>query len=373
MKFLIPTEPDDTHVIVVKIALEKRGHSVRLLFPSDQPMQLKHSILIDNDTYLWRSTDKSDSIVDNDYDVVWCRRACKPHLPKDSTHPGDYPFVVHENTLFYDSLTYNIAPKARWVNNKEASARAGSKLLQLKQAVQCGMSIPTTLCSNDPQDIRYFLLKHESEGVVYQPLSSHAWLEQQRIKRPYTTKLSFLDLPCNKSLQLTPGIFQKEIKKMHYIRVLYLSGYMISVISSTDIRSLERMDWKSLSDSDIHVELYQLPGYLEQQIQMLMRNMGLLFAGLNFIVNDDHEYIFTDLDEQAAFLWMESLNPEIKILDIFISFLLDTSKKFRWRADNNHHRLDEYQQDMLRVLEKNGRRNSGWHQQTSSSRANLFL
>ena len=372
MKFLIPTEPDDTHAIIVTIALEQRGHSVRLLFPSDQPIQLKHSILIDNDTYLWRSTDKSDSIVVNEYDVVWCRRACKPHLPKEMTHPGDYPFVVNENTLFYDSLTYNIAPKARWVNNKEASSRAGSKLLQLKQAIQCGLSIPTTLCSNDPQDIRYFLLKHESEGVVYQPLSSHAWLEEQRIKRPYTTKLSFLDLPCNKSLQLTPGIFQKEIKKTQYIRVTYFSGFMIAVSSSTDMRFLERMDWKSFSDSDRSIEIHTLPSHLEQQIQALMRNMGLVFAGLNFIVNDDYEYIFTDLDEQASFLWIEVLNPEIKMLDIFINFLLDTSKTFRWRAGNYQHSLEEYKCDLHDYLLKNSRRNHRY-QPPGVSKTNIFL
>ena len=156
MKFLIPTEPDDTHAIFVKLALESMGHEVRLLFMADQPTKLKNSVSIDNDTYQWKSTDKYDSVIDNEYDVVWWRRARKPHLPKDSMHPSDYKFVARENALFYESLTNNMAPIARWVNDKDAATRANSKLLQLKLAVACDMTIPITLCSNDPQEIRCF-------------------------------------------------------------------------------------------------------------------------------------------------------------------------------------------------------------------------
>ena len=160
MKFLISTEPDDTHAILAKIALEEMGHDVRCIFTADQPTKQKNSILIDNDTYQWKSTDRYDSVVENDYEVVWWRRARKPYLPKDITHPNDYKFVVRENTLFYESLTYNLAPNAWWVNSKEAATRANSKLLQLKIATECGMIIPTTLCSNDPLDIRYFSVPH---------------------------------------------------------------------------------------------------------------------------------------------------------------------------------------------------------------------
>ena len=40
MKFLIATEPDDTHAILVKLVLEDLGYSVRLLFTADQPTKL---------------------------------------------------------------------------------------------------------------------------------------------------------------------------------------------------------------------------------------------------------------------------------------------------------------------------------------------
>lgn len=356
MKFLIPTEPDDAHAIFVKIVLEERGHDVRFLFPADQPTLLKNSVLIDNDTYQWRSTDKYDSVVENDYDVVWWRRVRKPHLPKNTLHPGDHKFVVRENTLFYESLTNNMAPKARWINNKEAASRANSKLLQLKLAVECGMIIPTTLCSNDPQDIRYFLLKHEETGVIYKSLCLGNLMDDTENSLSHPMKLSFLQLPTNKLLQLTPGIFQTEIRKKYDLRITYFGEYIVAAKLNFQDQSVNQTDWHILSGQEIHVEPYILPNSLEQQIKLFMRKMGLVFGTLDFIVSDDHEYIFIELNEQGQFFWIEEINPDFNMLEIFIHFITSKSKIFKWDPKPAEHRLDDYKQQMVNVIAQNMRR-----------------
>ena len=364
MKFLIPTEPDDTHAILVKIALEGMGHDVRLLFTADQPTKLKHTVLIDNDTYQWRSTDKYASITDNDYDVVWWRRARKPHLPKDSTHPNDYNFIVSENTLFYESLTNNLAPNARWINTKESATRANSKLRQLKLAVECGMNIPTTLCSNDPQDIRYFLLKYEGEGVVYKPLGSNPWFEERPTNMACASKLSFLELPTNKLLQLTPGIFQKEIKKKYALRITCFGDYLVAVKlvaakSNPPAYVGGQINWHVPYGKDVTLEPYILTHSFEHQIRAFMKKMGLVFGTLDFIVNEDNEYIFLELNEQGQFLWIEELNQEFNMLDIFINFLLNTSKYFKWDPNCAEHSIDRYKHQMVSVVAQNMRRHVG--------------
>lgn len=359
MKFLIPTEPDDTHAILVKIALENKGHDVRLLFTADQPTKLKNSVLIDNDTYQWRSTDRYDSIVDNHYDVVWWRRARKPYLPKDITHPSDYKFVVRENTLFYESLTNNMAPNAWWINTKEAATRANSKLLQLKIAKECGMTIPTTLCSNDPQDIRYFLLKHEAEGVVYKPLCANFWFEDQRVKIAYTTKISFLELPANKSLQLTPGIFQKEIKKKYELRIMCFGDYIVAAKLNSQDHVSGRIDWRAIPEGEMSVETYILPSSVEQQIRLFMQKMGLVFGALDFIVNENHEYIFLEINEQGQFFWIEEYNADFKMLDIFINFLIGKSKNFKWDETKSEHSVNKYRNQMISIVAQNMRRHVG--------------
>ncbi len=195
MKFLIATEPDDYHALLVKRGLEEAGHCVRLWFIADQPSEQKNAVFIDNHTYQWISTDSQGSIADNTYDVIWWRRVRKPYLPTNLLHPQDHPIAVRENNLFYESLANNLAPRAWWVNSKEAASKSSSKLFQLKKAVDCGMTIPPTLCSNDPQSIRHFIQTYEAEGIVYKPLSINLWNEENQLKIAYTTKINAVDLP----------------------------------------------------------------------------------------------------------------------------------------------------------------------------------
>lgn len=359
MKFLIPTEPDDTHAILVKLALEKKGHDVRFLFTADQPTKLKNTVLIDNDTYQWRSTDKSDSFVDNDYDVVWWRRARKPYLPKDCAHPSDYDFVVRENHLFYESITNTISPHARWINDKSAATRSHAKLLQLKLAVECGLAIPTTLFSNDPQDIRYFLLRHEREGVIYKPHCSNFWFEEQRMRISYTTPISFLELPNNQALQLTPGIFQKEIKKQYELRITYFGGYMVAAKLDSQAHVDGKVDWRAISGRRLTIEPYILPESLAHKIQVLMKKMGLVFGALDFIKSEEDEYIFLEVNEQGQFLWKEELNSEFQMLDIFTQFLLSRSSSFQWEPKKWEHSIEDYQYQVGPLVAQNREQHIG--------------
>lgn len=353
MKFLIPTEPDDTHAILVKLALEKMGHHVRFLFMADHPTKQKNSVFIDNDNYRWKSADKYNSVLDNDYDVVWWRRARKPYLPKESTHPDDYRFVIRENHSFYESLANNMAPDAWWINPKDSAIRANSKLLQLNLATQCGMKIPATLCSNDPKDIRYFLLKHETEGVVYKPLCSNVWFDETHVKIAYTSRIKFLDLPGNKLLQLAPGIFQKEVKKKYELRITCFGDYIVAAKLNSQVHQEGIVDWRAIPEGKMRIEPYSLPVDLEDKIRQFMYRLGIVFGSFDFIVTPDDDYVFLEVNEQGQFLWIEEFNPGFKMLDIFVNFLINQSEKFVWNPQKIEHEIDKYRNEMSNVMSRN--------------------
>ena len=350
MRFLFSTEPDDGHAILVKLALEASGHDVRLLFTADQPTLLKNSIHIDNDAYIWKSADHRQSYTRNDYDVVWWRRARKPYIPDDYIHPRDNKFVKQENTLFYEAITYNMAPHAWWINNKDAAIRASSKLLQLRVAVNCGLRIPLTLCSNDPNEIRYFLLKHESEGVIYKPLCTPYWLEPENIRVFYTSQINFLGLPEDGVLQATPGIFQKEVKKKYELRVTCFGDFLMAA----RIESPEKnTDWRSTDQENLQVIPYTLPSILEEKIRLFMRKMGLVFGCIDLIINEKEEVIFLEVNEQGQFLWKENYHPSFKMLDIFVKFLLNQSPCFQWNDNKIIHHMQWYEDEARVLMNKN--------------------
>lgn len=353
MKFLIPTEPDDTHAILVKLALEDLNHCVDLIFTADQPTRQKNSVFIDTEHYHWKSIDAGKSIVDDRYDIVWWRRPRKPHLPQTATHPNDYPFVLRENMLFYESFTHNIAPQAWWINRKEAAHRANFKLLQLKLASECGLIIPTTLCSNDPDEIRDFLIQHQTSGVIYKPLCSNFWFESDQMKIAYTARVRHTDLPPPQCLQQSPGIFQKEILKSYELRITCFGDFIVAAKLDSQKHIDGLVDWRAIRKAPLTVEPYALPTPIQNKIRTLMRALGIVFGSFDFIVTPQGEYIFLEVNEQGQFLWIEEYNPQFKMLDIFIHFLLNQSNDFTWQNKKSCLSIEQYRSKILPLYQQN--------------------
>lgn len=350
IKILIATEPDDVHAIAVKVALTEMGHKVRFLFIADLPTKQKNSIFFDHNGYQWKCTDNSSAIIDNHYDVVWWRRIRKPYIPKNLLHILDYDFAVRENYLLSESIANNVAPNAWWINKKEAALRASSKLYQLKIALESGILIPTTLCSNDPKDIRYFLLRYEEEGVIYKPLCANFWFEKEQVKISYTSRVKFADLPNNKLLQLVPGIFQKEIKKKYELRVVAFGDYLVAAKLHSQNHMEGKIDWRAIPVGQMKIEPYKLPTALSRKIKLFMAKMGIVFGSFDFIVTFDNKYIFLEVNEQGQFLWIEDYNQEFKILDIFVQFILNKSGEFIWKPQAIVHSTAKYEKEIKNIL-----------------------
>ncbi|KTC64810.1 Glutathione synthase/Ribosomal protein S6 modification enzyme (glutaminyl transferase) (plasmid) [Legionella adelaidensis] len=352
MNYLIATEPDDTHAILAKLALEEKGHKVRFLYLADHPTRQINSVFIHNGTYEWFNSDKLSHYHENHYDVVWWRRVRRPYIPKNLSHPEDYKFITRENYLFYEGITYNLAPNAWWINNKEAATRANSKLLQLKTADSVGLKIPVSLFSNNPQEIRQFITAHINHGVIYKPLCSNFWFEPDQIKISYTTKVDLLDLPDDQALQLTPGIYQRQLQKKYELRITCFGDYIIAAKLDSQAHKEGQIDWRAISNGDMRVELYLLPKELEEKINFFMKKMGLETGSLDFIVTPENEYVFLEVNEQGQFLWIEELCPEIPMLNTFVDFM-ENKKVTTGITDRTNHSIEQYRCQMGEMVLEN--------------------
>ncbi|KTD16130.1 hypothetical protein [Legionella jordanis] len=353
MKLLITTEADDTHALFVKSAMEHLGHETRLFFTADQPTKQRNSIFINHKDFRWKTADEHESIQDNHYDVVWWRRPRKPFIPKQKTHPEDYQFVTKENILFHESIANNLAPEAFWINSKESALRSNSKLLQLKLAGECGLITPMTLCSNDSAEIRSFVAKNEQTGVIYKPLCSAFWFEENQMKLAYTSKITLKDLPNDEALQLVPGIFQLQIAKKYELRITCFGDYLLTARLNSQEHSDGQIDWRIIPEGQMSIEPYNLPPTVENKIKQFMHRMGLVFGCLDFIVTPEGDYVFLEVNEQGQFLWIEEYNSDFKMLDTFIQFLLNKSSKFQWEKDQAVHTISCYKKEVRDLLDEN--------------------
>ncbi|RUR11414.1 hypothetical protein [Legionella septentrionalis] len=352
MEYLIATEPDDTDAVLVKLALEESGETVRLLFTADHPTKQKNSVYVTPDSYCWKSSDAQASFVQNQYDVVWWRRVRKPYLPTGAVHVADHKFVLRENVLFHESMLYNLAPDAWWVNPKEAATRANAKLYQLQKAIQCGLLIPKTLCSNDPDDIEHFIAGHE-DSVIYKPLCAHFWSDEKSIKIAYTAKIHGRDFPDKELLQLSPGIYQKEVQKAYELRIVCFGDHVVAAKLNSQEHPEGKMDWRAIPEGKLKVEPYLLPASVEHKIKKFMQSMRLVFGSLDFIVTPEGEYVFLEVNEQGQFLWLEAYCPELPMLDMFIHFLMQKTRNFRWVPPQHRRMISSYHEEVAKIVDEN--------------------
>lgn len=344
MKFMIFTQPDDNHAVIVELALKSLGHDVRLLFSADQPSLLSHSVWINKEHIVWKSSDIKKQLKLGEYDVVWFRRPHKPVIHKHVIHSQDYGFAERENRLFFEGLTSWLSHQAWWVNPFLGARRTNSKLLQLWIARSSGLLIPKTLCSNSPNDIRRFLLSCKGRSAIYKPLCSHFWVESKFMKAAYTAAISMEDLPEDDVLQLTPGLFQERIEKAYELRVTCLGKHCVAVKVDSQSHPLGSVDWRAIPEHELQVSPYTLPQEIMFKLQTLMQKLGIVFGCVDMIVTPKKEYIFLEVNEQGQFLWVDEYCPEIQLLDRFIQFMLNRSFEFEWRSSKRIHHIEAYRE-----------------------------
>lgn len=132
--------------------------------------------------------------------------------------------------------------------------------------------------------------------------------------------------------------------------------YIVAAKLDSQLHEGSKLDWRAMQGENLNVELYKLPSQIERRIRQFMNNLGIVFGSLDFIVTHDNEYIFLEVNEQGQFLWLEELNPEIKILDMFVNFILNKSKNYIWNSHHCVHSLEKYRTKMHEIYKQNMQR-----------------
>ena len=145
-------------------------------------------------------------------------------------------------------------------------------------------------------------------------------------------------------------------KKKFELRIVYCGGYMVAAKLDSQSHDESKTDWRAMDATKLQLEPYQLPEKLANQIRQFMAQLGLVFGSLDFIVTPEGDYVFLEVNEQGQFLWLEEFNPELCILDIFVTFLLNPSNHFKWDQRNQTHAIKSYRDTIPPLLHQNMQR-----------------
>jgi hypothetical protein len=229
---------------------------------------------------------------------IWCRGVQALGFPPD-LHGADRRFADAEAERLLTGL-YTIA-EVVWINHPHCHISANSKPAQLAIASKLGLDVPTTVITNDPEEVRGFIARSNGQ-TVYKTLSQS--LDTEPGKSLFTSIVTEQAIANLDLIAVTPGIFQHFIPKAYELRVTVVGARVFSARIDSQSRTETKVDWRRLPFAVDAV--HDLPPDIEAKIHVLMKAFGLIYGAFDFIVTPDGRHVFLEVNPAGHYMWIES-------------------------------------------------------------------
>jgi glutathione synthase/RimK-type ligase-like ATP-grasp enzyme len=284
MNILILGNSEDAHAAHMYEALTQAGATLDYLDTRLFPTQLRMS---------WQPDSQVGSLTLpggrklplQDIKSVFWRSISSVYIP-------DLKDAEQQRIAYNDAMsalrTLIQACPAKWVNSWDAYQFHKEKPLQLSAVSQIGVKIPTTLISNEPDEVIEF--SRSLERAIFKPVygGAHTQLVTEEHLEP--KRLS-------KVLSLSPVTIQE------YIPGTNIRTYVIGEsVYSAEIRS-SSLDFRE----DLEAELIpvKLPETVRQQCIAIARALMLEWTAIDWRLSPQGDYAFLEANPSPMFLHFE--------------------------------------------------------------------
>lgn len=318
---LIIAPDDDAHANMVAQGLAALEIKHRRWSASCSPFEQNISMRLDDEPVA-RVSRNAEVWAASDISVVWYRRE------GDLTPPAG---LLHENFDVFRRETissyrgfFSLMNTAFWVNNWVSAWQAENKVFQLGCAKSVGFSVPRTLISNSPNDIRQFYSACDGKTI-------HKMFYQAGFNNgtqfACTNLLSPAAIAQTKSLEICPGIYQEQIAIAFEVRACVFGE---TVLAAKLVPNTNKIDIRVGSFSDVTASPFNLPELVVNQCIALVQRMQLVSGSIDLAFTQDGRWIFFEVNQSGQFIWLELLVPELPLLDAFCRFLSHGDRAFRY-------------------------------------------
>lgn len=223
-------------------------------------------------------------------------------LPPVITHhdPATVSYLQDEWSAVLRSL-WN-ALEGRWLNSPFAILRAEDKPRQLALARQCGLLIPETLVTNEPERARDFVNEHT---CIAKPLR-HALIEDGGPGRViFTSRIEELSDQDAQSIRKAPIIFQREIKKHADIRVIVVDRHIFATQIDSQAHEETSVDWRKGVRTDLRHGRLELPAAINEACISVTARLGLRYSAIDLVLDPDENFWFLEANPNGQWAWIQ--------------------------------------------------------------------
>jgi glutathione synthase/RimK-type ligase-like ATP-grasp enzyme len=209
-------------------------------------------------------------------------------------------FAQREWRAVLDALEF-FTPRAFWVNPRAADIQAKNKPAQLIIARELGLTLPTSLISNDPSEVEKFV-STGSDDYVYKPLT---WYFDPPDRIVFTSAVTREQIAIDpEAISLAPGIFQVRIPKAYEVRATVVGDEVFSVRIDSQAREDTKLDWRR-NQGEVPYARHTLPDDVRILLLAMNARLGLVYGAYDLIVTPSEQYVFLEVNPVGQWLWLE--------------------------------------------------------------------
>ncbi|WP_438388061.1 ATP-grasp ribosomal peptide maturase [Actinopolyspora saharensis] len=300
---VVTREQDITADLVVR-ELHERGVGVARFDLSDFPERMRQAAYLVPGRDRWTGALRGTH---RDVDLsavrgVWYRKPA-PTSPHPSLTATERNWVAAEARTGLGGLL--AALPARWINRPDAAALASQKPAQLRTAVACGLDVPESLLTNDPERAREFCA---GGPVIYKPLGGGPSSENGHRVALRTTTVTAEEI--TDGVGRTTHLFQRRVECAYAVRCTVV-GDLVFAARLELPAGVDTVDWRDCHD-ELTITPIEVPSAVGAGLRALMTRLGLVFAAPDFVVDPDGRWYFIgDLNPNGQWAWIEHLREPI--------------------------------------------------------------
>ncbi len=188
--------------------------------------------------------------------------------------------------------------KAKWINHPVSTYQAENKMYQLKCAKEIGLNVPKTYIGNVlPQHISSctnYIVKSLDTALFY--------IDSQELFT-YSSIVNGEEL-LDANIKDAPIILQECLEDKQDLRVTVVGDKLFSISITNKGKNIYG-DWRKISKNDLVYKEINLPKDIATKILKLMKQLGLVFGGVDLAVMDN-KYYFIEVNPTGEWGWLSS-------------------------------------------------------------------
>lgn len=290
-KVILLTHSDDYYnVDLIANELSNLNYESIRINTDEFPSKLKlTSCFINNNlNYILHSSDMSLNL--KDVRAVWNRHIGIPNISKDidtkykeTSQKESYASLIG----FLDGLAH-----AKWIDRLDLVNKAENKPYQLRVASEVGLKYPSTLITNNPEQVKQFYYSLKG-NIICKMLTALTFSMNSPKQFVYTQLVVKDDLNNLESLSLCPMIFQEYIPPKYELRIAYVDGKFFYGKIETDGSS---PDWRKPTQKTLKWKKVLKHPVNENILHNFMQKLQLKFGAIDIIVSQKNQPYFLEVN-----------------------------------------------------------------------------